>query len=92
MVGGSSPEADKLGSAFRKRRPNMEYFVGLDVSMEETHVCVLTRSGAVIYEAKVASTPASIAAALARAPACRQEANNPTTVAKPIREVCRMVG
>ena len=49
----------------------MEYFAGLDVSMEQTHVCVLTRNGAVIYEAKVASTPASIAAALARAPACR---------------------
>jgi transposase len=41
----------------------MEYFAGLDVSMEETHVCVLTRSPAVIYEAKVASTAASIAAA-----------------------------
>jgi hypothetical protein len=31
-VGGSSPEADRLGSAFRKRRSNMEYFDGLDVS------------------------------------------------------------
>ena len=42
----------------------MEYFAGLDVSMEETHACVVTRDGAVIYEAKVSSTPASIAAAL----------------------------
>ena len=50
----------------------MEYFAGLDVSMEETHVCVLTRNGTVVYEAKVPSTPASIAAALARAPACRR--------------------
>src|SRR5262245_42021124 len=39
MVSGSSPEADRLGSVFWKRRPNMEYFAGLDVSMEETHVC-----------------------------------------------------
>jgi len=50
----------------------MEYFAGLDVSMEETHVCVLTRNGTVVYEAKVPSTPTSIAAALARAPACRR--------------------
>ena len=31
----------------------MEYFAGLDVSMEETHVCVVDRDGAVIHEAKV---------------------------------------
>ena len=39
----------------------MEYFAGLDVSMEETHVCVVTRNGTVMHEAKVPSTPASIA-------------------------------
>ena len=50
----------------------MQCFAGLDVSMEETHVCVLTRNGTVVYEAKVPSTPTSIAAALARAPACRR--------------------
>src|SRR5499427_3897465 len=71
MVGGSSQEADRLGSVFRKRRSNMEYFAGLDVSMEETHVCVVTRNGTVIHEAKVPSTPASIAAALAGVSACR---------------------
>ena len=50
----------------------MEYFAGLDVSMEETHVCVVTRKGTVMHDAKVPSTPASIAAALARVPACRR--------------------
>ena len=51
----------------------MDYFAGLDVSMEETHVCVVDRDGLVIHEAKVPSTPADIKAALARAPAaCRQ--------------------
>ena len=30
----------------------MEYFAGLDVSMEETHVCVVDRDGAVIHERK----------------------------------------
>jgi hypothetical protein len=28
-----------------KRRAAMEYFAGLDVSMEETHVCVVDRAG-----------------------------------------------
>jgi hypothetical protein len=28
----------------------MEYFAGLDVSMAETHVCVMNRDGAVTYE------------------------------------------
>ncbi len=51
--------------------PNMEYFAGLDVSMEETHVCVVTQNGAVMHEVKAPSTPAGIAAALARVPACR---------------------
>jgi transposase len=50
----------------------MDYFAGLDVSMEETHVCVVDRDGLVIHEAKVPSTPADIKAAPARAPACRQ--------------------
>jgi predicted NBD/HSP70 family sugar kinase len=38
----------------------MDYFAGLDVSMEETHVCVVDRDGAVIHEVKVPSTPADI--------------------------------
>jgi transposase len=48
----------------------MDYFAGLDVSMEETHVCVLDREGAVIHEGKAASTPQAIADGLARAPSC----------------------
>src|SRR5947209_1168323 len=50
----------------------MQYFAGLDVSMVETHVCVVTRDGAVKHEVKVPSTPTDIAAALAQAPACRR--------------------
>lgn len=49
----------------------MEYFAGLDVSMEETHICVLDREGEAVYEAKVVSTPAAIADDLTKAPACR---------------------
>ena len=50
----------------------MEYFAGLDVSMEETRVCILDRDGTVIHEVKVPSTPSDIEAALAGAPACRR--------------------
>jgi transposase len=50
----------------------MEYFAGLDISMEETHVCVVDREGTVIHEAKTGSTPEAIATLLANAPACRR--------------------
>jgi transposase len=50
----------------------MECFAGLDISMEETHICVLDRDGAVIHEQKTISTSAAIAASLAKAPACRR--------------------
>ncbi len=49
----------------------MEYFAGLDVSMEETHVCVVDRDGLIVHQAKVPSTPTDIEAELAKAPACR---------------------
>jgi transposase len=39
-----------------ERRPTMEYFAGLDVSMEETYICVVDREGVVVHETKVAST------------------------------------
>jgi transposase len=50
----------------------MEYFAGLDVSMEETRVCILDWDGKVIHEVKVPSTPSGIVAALAGAPPCRR--------------------
>jgi hypothetical protein len=45
----------------------MEYFAGLDISMEQTHVCVLDREGTVVHEEQTASTPEAIAASLAKA-------------------------
>ena len=50
----------------------MEYFAGLDVSMAETQVCVMSRDGAVTYEVKVPSTPSDIAGALGQAPTCER--------------------
>ena len=72
MVGGSSLDADRIALSLEGGDPKMEYFAGLDVSMAQTHVCVMDRDGIVIYEVKVPSTPADIAAALARVPSCRR--------------------
>jgi transposase len=49
----------------------MEYFAGLDVSMEEVQVCVVAQNGTVIHEVRVPSRPAGIAASLAGVRACR---------------------
>jgi transposase len=49
----------------------MDYFAGLDISMDETHVCVLDREGAVVYEGAAASMAEAIAGELAKAPSCR---------------------
>lgn len=49
----------------------MEYYAGLDVSMEDTHVCVVDRDGAIVLEAKTASLPQEIRATLVRAPPCK---------------------
>jgi hypothetical protein len=48
----------------------MDYFAGLDISMDETHVCVLDREGEVIYESRTTSTAQAIANELAKAPSC----------------------
>src|SRR5271166_979847 len=50
----------------------MEYFAGLDISMDETHICVVDREGVVVHESKTASTAETIAAELAKAPSCRR--------------------
>ena len=50
----------------------MDYFAGLDISMDETHICVVDRDGAVAYEGKSASTAEAIAHEWAKAPSCRR--------------------
>ena len=42
----------------------MAYFVGLDVSVKETSVCVVDDAGKVILEQKVPTEPADIIAVL----------------------------
>jgi len=47
----------------------MEQYVGLDVSQEQTSVCVVDGGGRVIWEGKCTSTPEAIAATIhTRAP------------------------
>ena len=48
----------------------MDYFAGLDISMDETHICVLDREGVVVRESKTESTAEAIAGELAKAPSC----------------------
>src|SRR5579863_5879293 len=55
-----------------KRRTDMDYFAGVDISMDETHVCVLDREGVVARESKTESTAEAIAGELAKAPTCRR--------------------
>jgi len=43
----------------------MEHFAGLDVSMEETAICIVDDGGAVVLETSVATDPEAIAGALA---------------------------
>ncbi|MGH6915402.1 MAG: IS110 family transposase, partial [Geminicoccales bacterium] len=46
----------------------MAYYGGLDVSLEQTSVCVIDEAGAVVLERRVATEPEAIAAALAALP------------------------
>jgi transposase len=50
----------------------MDYFACLDISMDETHVCVVDREGEVVRESKTASMAQAIADELVKAPSCRR--------------------
>ena len=41
----------------------MEFFVGLDVSLDETHICVVDEGGRIIKETRALSEPQAIAKA-----------------------------
>jgi hypothetical protein len=50
----------------------MDYFAGLDISMDDTHICVLDREGMVVRESKTESRAEAIAGELAKVPSCRR--------------------
>ena len=42
----------------------MQHYVGVDVSVKETSVCIIDKAGKLILEVKVATNPAAILAVL----------------------------
>jgi transposase len=64
----------------RKRRPFDGLSAGLDISMEETHVCVVDREGVVVHEGKSASTAEALAKELTKAPTYRRETGRMTPI------------
>ena len=42
----------------------MKYFAGLDVSLQETAICLVDETGSIVKEARSASEPDALAAAL----------------------------
>ena len=53
----------------KRTKEDVEQYVGLDVSLEQTAICVVDGSGKTIWQGKCVSTPEAIAAAIrAKAP------------------------
>ena len=46
--------------------PEQQHYAGLDVSLDDTSICVLDANGAVVWRGKCASTPEAIRDALRR--------------------------
>ncbi len=73
MAGGRSPIVTEAccdqAEVAQTEEDDVEQYVGLDVSLEQTSVCVVDASGETLWQGKCASTPEAIAAAIrARAP------------------------
>jgi transposase len=69
IAGGCFPAVSNptgLGLALAKRRAAMEQYVGLDISLKETSLCVVDQTGTTLWQGKCASTPEGIAAVLTR--------------------------
>src|SRR2546429_867628 len=51
-------------ASHQRRSAAMQHYVGLDVSVKETSVCIVDKAGKVIREVKVATEPVAILAVL----------------------------
>ena len=53
----------------------MEYYAGIDVSLELSSVCVVDATGKIVREAKVASEPEALSQHFDRSGICRSSAS-----------------
>lgn len=62
LVAESGARCNDLGDrcSLAQRRAPMKYFVGLDVGLEETNVCIVDSEGIAVREVKVSTEPAAI--------------------------------
>jgi transposase len=73
----------------------MQYYVGLDVSVKETSVCIIDKAGKVIREVKVATEPVAFLAVLTEEPltlsalALRRDPYRSGCIAHWPKRVCR---
>jgi len=59
----------------------MKQYVGLDVSQDQTSICVVDESGRVLWQGKCASTPEAIAATLSsKAPGAERMESGPLSI------------
>ena len=67
-MGGCSKQDDELWSVMTDRSHRegaaMNYYAGLDVSLEETAICVVDADGRIVKEMRAASEPEALEAAL----------------------------
>ena len=52
------------GLKHQKEKRSMDHFAGLDISVKDTSVCIVDDTGKIVREAKMASEPAALLAAL----------------------------
>src|SRR5690606_3295137 len=60
LVGETGATVTKPGLSPVQRSDHMTYFVGLDVSLQETAVCIVDQSGTIVSEWKVPTEPDDI--------------------------------
>ncbi len=70
----------------------MQHYVGLDVSVNETSVCIVDKAGKVIREVKVATEPVAILAAPAGNLTCRALSSMCALPSWPLRSEPRILG
>src|SRR5262249_34751919 len=69
-LGGWGNRVRWYGLKHQKEKRSMEHFVGLDVSVKETSVCIVDETGKIMREVKVASEPDALLEVLANPAYC----------------------